>query len=48
MLVGLGAFADLRYGALQIDVRAGWSPLVDWRSAAGQWGVYVGLGWFQG
>jgi hypothetical protein len=43
--VGLGAFADLRLGAWQIDVRAGWSPTITPDDLAGGVSVWASLGW---
>jgi hypothetical protein len=44
-LFGLGAFIDARFWGFQLDIRAGWSPSIDWQSSSGQFGLYCGLGW---
>lgn len=45
VLAGVGAFADVRVGMWQLDVRGGWSPTVRPGSAAGAWGLFAALGW---
>lgn len=45
---GLGLFADLRLGAYQIDVRAGWSPTLRAISSAGSFGLFLALGYGDG
>jgi len=45
LMAGVGLFADLRLGAFQIDLRAGWTPTVDWQASRGQFGIFGALGW---
>ncbi|MBN2525536.1 MAG: hypothetical protein JXR76_04020 [Deltaproteobacteria bacterium] len=42
--MGVGAFYDMAFGPNQLDVRAGWSPTMDWQSDAGQFSVFVSYG----
>lgn len=42
---GVGGFADLRLGAWQIDLRAGWSPTVAASATPGGVGLYLAAGW---
>jgi len=44
-LAGIGAFADLRIGAWQLDVRGGWSPTVRVGSVAGGFTLFASAGW---
>ena len=44
MVGGLGAFADLRFGAFQIDLRAGWTPSLR-AEPLGHWNVFAAFGW---
>ena len=41
---GVGAFADLRFGDFQIDVRGGWTPSLS-TGSRGRWGIYGGAGY---
>jgi hypothetical protein len=45
IMAGLGVFVDLRFGGFQIDLRAGWSPTLDYQSSSGQFGAYALAGW---
>ncbi|MFH2010758.1 MAG: hypothetical protein ABI333_29425 [bacterium] len=45
LLAGVGVFADLRFGAWQVDLRAGWSPSLRWQGETGHFSLYLGLGW---
>ena len=45
-LGGLGLFADVRFGDLQIDLRAGYTPsLTEEWSRSGQFGLFAAVGW---
>jgi hypothetical protein len=45
LLAGIGAFADVRAGAWQFDVRGGWSPTLRPGSVAGGVTLFAALGW---
>ncbi len=41
---GLGVFADLRFGAFQIDLRGGWTPSLG-VDLLGHWNIFAAFGW---
>jgi hypothetical protein len=45
LLAGVGAFADVRLGAWQLDLRGGWSPTLRPGTLAGGWDLFASLGW---
>ena len=45
VLAGLGAFADLRAGSWQLDLRGGWSPTLRPGSVAGGFSLFAAIGW---
>jgi hypothetical protein len=45
VLAGVGAFADLRAGSWQLDVRGGWSPTVRPGTPAGGFSLFAAIGW---
>ena len=49
VLAGIGAFADLRVGAWQIDLRGGWSPTLRSGTVAGGYTLWAsfGRGWLR-
>ena len=44
VLAGIGAFADLRCGAWQIDLRGGWSPTLRPNTVAGGYTLWASFG----
>lgn len=42
---GMGAFVDARLWDFQVDLRAGWSPSLDWQSDSGQFSLFGSVGW---
>jgi hypothetical protein len=45
LLAGVGAFADVRAGNWQFDVRGGWSPTLRPGTVAGGFSLFAALGW---
>jgi len=43
-VLGLGAFADLRWGPWQGDLRVGWAPELGWQARGSSWSLYLALG----
>ena len=44
VVMGAGFFGDLRFGDMQIDIRAGWTPGPDWNADPGQFTLFAGVG----
>lgn len=44
LLGGVGGFVDIRFGAFQIDLRAGWTPSLS-VPTNNHWSFYFGFGW---
>lgn len=42
---GVGLFIDARLGNLQLDIRSGWSPSIDWKNTQNHLGLFGSLGW---